>query len=486
MDEESALLSSDSKEYVPPRRSFLHVVYQYLKRHLIRLISEIPGMKGLLNRFYTMKAAEAGRNRPYALSCKSPYASWESLTDYSFYGRHLPPAPEEYTKSLPPVDEVVKLFERPKGVQTLCPKSTMLFPTFAQHLIDSFIVTQTKKSPTEADTQFIWEETRTSHDIGLIPLYGRSFEQTRALRLKSNETGRLGRLKTQIIHGEEWAPFLYKADGTFSDKDFKVLDEPQGFDHIISKVGRSDDYNKIKSKIFAFGGERTNTTPQIVSLNTLFLREHNRIAGEVEKTNPTWDDERVFQTARNILIVIYLKLVIEEYINHITSLGVTFKVEPKPWVWNAPWYKRNWISAEFSVLYRWHALVPNTEVWGSSTITPLQAVFHNNLLLDEIGSLRSAFLDISKSRATTMQCFNTAQWMLGREKAALEQSRQTELRPFADYMVYLGLDAPKTFEDISSYPEIAAKLRELYGTPDRVEFYVGLVASDLPVRLFCL
>ena len=70
--------------------------------------------------------------------------------------------------------------------------------------------------------------------------------------------------------------------------------------------------------LFACGSDTTNSQAGFVLLNTLFLREHNRVAGELAAAYPRWDDERLFQTARNIMIVLLIKIVIEEYINHIT------------------------------------------------------------------------------------------------------------------------------------------------------------------------
>ncbi len=69
--------------------------------------------------------------------------------------------------------------------------------------------------------------------------------------------------------------------------------------------------------------------------NTLLLREHNRLAGELEERNPGWDDTRVFETARNIVIVLFIKLVVEEYINHIASIPFPLKAYPSA-AWDAP------------------------------------------------------------------------------------------------------------------------------------------------------
>src|SRR5438105_7537051 len=94
-----------------------------------------------------------------------------------------------------------------------------------------------------------------------------------------------------------------------------ILDRPLGFNNASPEA---------KAKLFAVGGDRVNATPQVSMMNVLFLREHNRLAALIEQHHPDWDDERVFQTARNILIVMFIKIVVEEYINHINTSKFRF------------------------------------------------------------------------------------------------------------------------------------------------------------------
>lgn len=438
------------------------------------------------------KACSSGGNRPYPYTCKSPYVSYSALTDKTYASRHLPECSQEYLDSLPSLDQLNKLFQRPtldngeSFQQKFCPKSTYLFPTFAQYLVDSFINTDIKSVKPDKEVEFNWSKTSSPHDIGLCPLYGKSDEQTLQLRLCSNEKNQKGLFKSQIIKGEEWAQFLFVDNGNGHEvkKEFDKLDYPQGLDHVCAMIP-PEEATQIKKNIFAFGGERANLNPNVAAMNTLLLREHNRIAKEIEKENPSWDDERVFQITRNTTVVLALKLIMEEYIGgNITSFKLCPKIEPGEHTWKAGWNKPNWMSAEFSILYRLHALVPNTIQWGEKDYTIMEQVFHNDLLLKDsaMGSdLRKAFVNISNHRATAFTLLNTeTSYLYRRDVRAVEMGRACKLAPYGDYCEYMGEPRPKSFEDITLDVNIQYALEEVYGTVDKVEFFVGLVAADHP------
>ena len=54
---------------------------------------------------------------------------------------------------------------------------------------------------------------------------------------------------------------------------------------------------------FLAGDPRVNEQTVLAMVHTLFVREHNRIASELGKINPHWDDETLFQVKSKVPIL---------------------------------------------------------------------------------------------------------------------------------------------------------------------------------------
>ncbi|RNA39528.1 Peroxidasin, partial [Brachionus plicatilis] len=65
---------------------------------------------------------------------------------------------------------------------------------------------------------------------------------------------------------------------------------------------------------FLAGEVRTSENLALVSMHTLFMREHNRIAGALAVNNPGWTDEEIYQEARRIVIAILQHIVYSEWL----------------------------------------------------------------------------------------------------------------------------------------------------------------------------
>lgn len=440
------------------RDGFINKLEQFLFtnfRFIWKLLQINPTIERWLNKLLINYVVYRLPPRPHPFSTRSSYTSWESLTDRTWTGRHLPAASEfNQEGKLPALEELAVLFRKREGKTIYSEKSTLLFPYWVQWFTDGFL---------RVDPANRLKNT-SNHEIDLSPVYGLKKETTDKLRLKQG-----GKLKSQIINNEEYPFFLYEdPENNIFKEEFKDLYVP------LRRV-REEVPAEKKAKFFAMGVERANVQIGYVMLNVLCLREHNRLCDLLTKNYPDWDDERLFQTARNILIVTILKIVVEEYVNHITPYHFNVIVDPSSFT-RESWYRTNWMTVEFSLVYRWHSALPEELVYDGQTIPMESTLWSNDLLINR--GLGELFDETSSQAGTQIGLFNTADFLLPVELASINWGRQTQMASYNDYREILKHPRVTDFDQITGDKEAQKLLKDLYGHVDNIEFYVGLYAED--------
>jgi prostaglandin-endoperoxide synthase 2 len=484
---------------------------------LLNIGNRVGFLRPFVNRIAINLATgrEVPRPHPYSLwtpnssvrCCDEEYVTWAGLVDRGYTGRHLPPEPKD--KVYPDPEEVVRaLFLRPKNaagedITRESKHTTALFCFFAQWFTDSFLRTH----PTDSRLN------TSNHEIDLCGIYGLTEATADALREKIG-----GRMKVERHATGEYPPRLYEngvvrpefaglglTSGAAAMLAAMPAKTPQqialktqmqaAVEGAMSYPAHLPDFvrtalswyqlppSQVDQRIadlYATGVDRGSNTILYAAFNALFLREHNRIARLLEEANrgkPHWDDDRLFQTARNVNMVQALKLVVEEYIHHLAGEKLPFKLD-RSFAEERPWYHTNRIAIEFVLLYRWHPMIPNTLRVDGRTIDARDYRW-NNALLEQIG-IEKLIAEASMQPAGSMRLRNTPGFMEGAEIAGLKLSREHRVKSFNAYRKRFGYDPYRTHEELTGETVLAAELRRLYPNIDDVEFFVGLIAEAHP------
>jgi len=440
---------------------------------VLGVATKFPGVGGLANKIASNKLASATTARPHSYSLWSPlgkkgappanYLSWHTLTDKNYFDRHLGPADDSFMAALPsnektdefPFGEVSALFERKDGLKE--GRSSVFFMFVAQWFTDGFF----------RSSHVDFRQTTSNHNIDLAQIYGPN--EAVAVMLRS---GVGGKLRSQEIEGEEYPDSLGELD---ANGNWQVKDRYQKLPYIEDKQWMEslfgDLTNEQKAHLFATGLERGNAIVGHMVMSTLFLREHNSICEGLATRNPDWDDDRLFHTARIINTVILMKLVIEDYVNHIAGVDI-LRLDPS-FTEKQQWYRTPWIAAEFNLLYRWHGLVPDT----FSVADKDESFVKNYALLTNKG-LGHLMESATNQVAGQISLDNVPKFMLPAEQAMINKGRDWRLRSFNDYREQFGLSRLDSFADLTDDEHMQSRLSNLYGDIDKLELTVGLFAEE--------
>lgn len=252
------------------------------------------------------------------------------------------------------------------------------------------------------------------------------------------------------------------------------------------------------TKLFVAGDIRANENPLLISMHTLFVKEHNRLCDEFKAESPGLTDEQLYQRARRHVSAYFQNIVFNEWL---PSMGV-----------NLPIYNGYQEQLEPGIF----------NVFSASAFRLGHTLINSNIIrIDTKGetlprghiSLRDAFFNPAsiliadgidpylQGMATQVQqamdcrviddvrnfLFGPPGTGGGLDLAAININRGRErgIPDFNTVRENFGLPLVNTFYDITGDEDEAALLASAYDSVDNIDSWVGMLGENpMPDALF--
>ncbi len=251
----------------------------------------------------------------------------------------------------------------------------------------------------------------------------------------------------------------------------------------------------MTGQAYVAGDVRANENPALLSLQTLFMREHNRVAELVAGCDTALSDDDIYQRARKIVGAEIQAITYHEYLPALgVDVGSYGGYDPQI----DPSISNEFANAAFRLGHsQVGSMIPRLDENGTpipqGPLDLANSFFNPGMMLD--GGLEP----ILRGLAATTQESTDAQ-MIGELRNQLFQTfipgvglvdnatdlasmnimrgRDHGLGTYNQTRAALGLEIATSFDDISSDVDIRNALATVYPSVDDVDLYPGLLSED--------
>ena len=244
------------------------------------------------------------------------------------------------------------------------------------------------------------------------------------------------------------------------------------------------------NELFLCGDVRANENVELTAIQTLFVREHNQIANAIASVNHFLSDEQVYQRARRIVVG---ELQVITYNEFLPALLGPNALRPYSG------YNRNvnpGIATEFSTAaFRiGHTLINDDVEFLDNDANPVREemeladAFFNPEPLHEVGPdpvLKYLATDNTRE-VDTMLVSGLRNFLFGPPGAGgfdlaarnMQRGRDHGLPDYNSARFAYGLPRVTSFAEITTNPDLQARLAQLYGNVDSIDLWTGGLAED--------
>lgn len=248
--------------------------------------------------------------------------------------------------------------------------------------------------------------------------------------------------------------------------------------------------NANPATLFLCGDVRANEHIALTSFHTLFLREHNRLAGLLAAADPTLTDEQLYQQARKIVGALIQVISYQEFLpalvgNFPAYTGYDSTVDPGIDVLFSTAGYRLGHTMVSPTLPRLQA---NGQPIAQGNLAIRDGFFQPQLLVQE-GGIDPVFRGLANSSMQTVDTRlvdDLRNFLFGPPGAGgldlaslnLQRGRDHGLPDYNSVRVQFGLPAATSFADITSAVAHQQQLAMAYASVNDIDPWVGLLSED--------
>jgi hypothetical protein len=274
--------------------------------------------------------------------------------------------------------------------------------------------------------------------------------------------------------------------------------------HLVQAIDNTCRDTNDRIKCFAAGEGRVNENLGLTGIQTLYMREHNRIATELARINPQWNDERLFQETRRIVIALLQQTVYMEWLPTVIGWNTAGAFDLVPLTTGKYYggYDRTvnpQLANEFAAgAFRFgHTLIKNTLSRVNSNNQVTGAVNLQDIIFRPVeaynapaGGIDSIFLGLfnepaskfDTSFADTLQnhlfefrLSDNSVIAIDLPATNINRGRDHGIQGYNSYRAHCGFKRATTFQDLSDFitQDKIKLISSVYEHPDDIDLYVG-------------
>jgi hypothetical protein len=241
---------------------------------------------------------------------------------------------------------------------------------------------------------------------------------------------------------------------------------------------------------FQAGDIRANENPGLISLQTLFVREHNLQASRIAASNAKLNDEQIYQQARSIVAAEIQAITYNEWLPSLLGRGALEKYDGYDSSVN-PGISNEFATAAFrfghSLLGDDVGFLDDNGLPVRDEVSLAEAFFNTSLVKDNgIDSALKYLASDPSMEVDTEVVEGVRNFLFGPPGAGgldlaslnIQRGRDHGLADYNDTREAVGVSRVTSFAEITSDKELQAKLKALYGSVDEIDLWVGGLAED--------